>query len=141
MSTHLFDFIASWCNGSTQHFDCCSLCSNHKEATNIIYNMFGVSTNKEPIKGKYAKRVREDLMRMQEAQNSGKGLKFKIPTKRNIKIVNKDKVREYLIHLDKLGWSELIDSRWKDDITNIIKEYDPSVVQEDLDELYKIILI
>ena len=103
--------------------------------------MFGVSTNKEPIKGEYAKRVREYLIRMQEAQNSGKELKFKIPTKRNIKVVNKDKVREYLIHLDKLGWSELIDSRWKDDITNIIKEYDPSVLQEDLDELYKIILI
>jgi hypothetical protein len=44
-------------------------------------------------------------------------------------------------HLDDLGWSELIDSRWKEDITNIIKEYDPNVRQEDLEELYKLILI
>jgi hypothetical protein len=46
-----------------------------------------------------------------------------------------------VLHLDELGWSELIDSRWKDDITNIIKQYDPDVRQEDLEELYKLVLI
>ena len=97
--------------------------------------MFGVSGSKEPIKGVFAKKFLEELYRMKD----GKSKHPKLESKH--RIVYRDKVREYMLHLDELGWSELIDSRWKDDITNIIKEYDPNVRQEDLEELYKLVLI
>lgn len=97
--------------------------------------MFGVSGSKEPIKGVFAKKFLEELYRMKD----GKSKHSKIET--GHVVVHVDKVRDYMIHLDELGWSELIDSRWKEDITNIIKEYDPNVRQEDLEELYKLILI
>lgn len=97
--------------------------------------MFGVSGSREPIRGVFAKNILEELNRMKD----GKSKQPKLETKH--RIVYRDKVRDYMIHLDELGWSELIDSRWKEDITNIIKEYDPNARQEDLEELYKLILI
>lgn len=97
--------------------------------------MFGVSESKEPVKGEFAKKFLEELYRMKD----GKSKHSKIET--GHVVVHVDKVRDYMIHLDELGWSELIDSRWKEDITNIIKEYDPNVRQEDLEELYKLILV
>ena len=97
--------------------------------------MFGVSESKEPIKGEFAKKFLEELRRMKD----GKSKHTKIETKHVVVYV--DKVRDYINHLDNLGWSELIDSRWKEDITNIIKEYDPNARQEDLEELYKLILV
>ena len=97
--------------------------------------MFGVSGSTEPIKGEFAKKFLEELYKMKD----GKSKHSKIET--GHVVVHVDKVRDYMIHLDELGWSELIDSRWKDDITNIIKEYDPNVRQEDLEELYGIILV
>lgn len=96
--------------------------------------MFGVKESREPIRGKFAEKILEAIK-----MKNGKFKRDDLQTKH--RIVYRDKVREYILHLDELGWSELIDSRWKDDITNIIKEYDPNVRQEDLDELYKIILI
>lgn len=100
--------------------------------------MFGVKESREPIRGEFAKKILEAVIKMKNMKN-GKFKRDDLQTKH--RIVYRDKVREYMLHLDELGWSELIDSRWKDDITNIIKEYDPDVRQEDLDELYKIILI
>lgn len=96
--------------------------------------MFGVKESREPIRGEFAKKILEAIK-----IKNGKFKRDDLQTKH--RVVYRDKVREYIFHLDELGWSELIDSRWKDDITNIIKEYDPNVRQEDLDELYKIILI
>ena len=97
--------------------------------------MFGVKESREPIRGKFAKKILEAVAKSKK----GKFKRDDIQTKH--RIVYRDKVRDYLIHLDELGWSELIDSRWKEDITNIIKAYDPNVRQEDLEELYKLILI
>ena len=97
--------------------------------------MFGVSESKEPIKGEFAKNLLEELYRMKDRKSKHS----KLETRHGV--VHVDKVREYMFHLDELEWSELIDSRWKEDITNIIKEYDPNVRQEDLEELYKLILI
>jgi hypothetical protein len=96
--------------------------------------MFGVKESREPIRGEFAKKILEAIK-----IKNGKFKRDDLQTKH--RVVYRDKVREYILHLDELGWSELIDSRWKDDITNIIKQYDPNVRQEDLDELYKIILI
>ncbi len=98
--------------------------------------MFGVKESREPIRGKFAEKVLEEVTKLK------KGGKFKrddLQTKH--RIIYRDKVCDYMYHLDDLGWSELIDSRWKEDITNIIKEYDPDVRQEDLEELYRIILV
>lgn len=97
--------------------------------------MFGVSKSREPIRGEFAKKILEEINRMKE----GKSKHPKLETKHEVVYV--DKIRDYMNHLDNLGWSELIDSRWKEDITNIIKEYDPNVRQEDLEELYKLILV
>ena len=96
--------------------------------------MFGVKESREPIRGKFAQKILEAV----KAKN-GKFKRDDIQTKH--RIVYRDKVCDYMHHLDELGWSELIDSRWKDDIANIIKEYDPNVRQEDLEELYKLVLI
>ena len=97
--------------------------------------MFGVKESREPIRGKFAQKILEAVIKMK----NGKFKRDDLQPKH--RIVYRDRVREYMLHLDELGWSELIDSRWKDDITSIIKQYDPDVRQEDLDELYKIILI
>lgn len=97
--------------------------------------MFGVKESREPIRGKFAEKFLEAVIKSKKCKFRRDDLQTKH------RIVYQDKVREYMIHLNELGWSELIDSRWKDDITNIIKQYDPDVRQEDLDELYKIILI
>lgn len=96
--------------------------------------MFGVKESREPIRGEFTKKILEAIK-----MKNGKFKRDDLQTKH--RIVYRDKVREYILHLDELGWSELIDSRWKDDITNIIKEYDPNVRQEDLEELYKLILV
>ena len=97
--------------------------------------MFGVKESREPIRGKFAQKILEAVIKTK----NGKFKRDDLQPKH--RIVYRDKVCDYMHHLDELGWSELIDSRWKDDITNIIKQYDPNVRQEDLDELYKIILI
>lgn len=94
--------------------------------------MFGVKESREPIRGKFAEELLKGVTKNKLRQDD---------TQTKHRIVYQDKVREYMFHLDELGWSELIDSRWKDDITNIIKQYDPDVRQEDLEELYKLILI
>ena len=96
--------------------------------------MFGVKESREPIRGKFAEKILEAVK-----IKNGKFKRDDLQTKH--RIVYRDKVREYMLHLDELGWSELIDSRWKDDITNIIKQYDPDARQEDLEELYKLVLI
>lgn len=97
--------------------------------------MFGVKESREPIRGKFAEKLLEEVVKTK----NGKFKRDDLQTKH--RIVYRDKVCDYMHHLDDLGWSELIDSRWKDDITNIIKQYDPDVRQEDLEELYKLVLI
>ena len=97
--------------------------------------MFGVSESREPIRRVFAKNILEEINRMKDGKSKHPNFEIKH------EVVHVDKVRDYMIHLDELGWSELIDSRWKEDITNIIKEYDPNVRQEDLEELCKLILI
>lgn len=97
--------------------------------------MFGVRESREPIRGKFAEKILEVVNKSKK----GKFRRDDLQTKH--RVVYRDKVREYILHLEELGWSELIDSRWKDDITNIIKQYDPDVRQEDLEELYKLVLI
>jgi hypothetical protein len=97
--------------------------------------MFGVKESREPIRGKFAEKVLEDVIKMKNGEFKQNDFEIRH------EIVYRDRVCDYMHHLDDLGWSELIDSRWKEDITNIIKEYDPNVRQEDLEELYKLVLI
>lgn len=51
-----------------------------------------------------------------------------------------NKVQEYLILLQGLGWSDLIDSQWEPTIIDIIKNYDPNAKQEDIDTLLKVVI-
>lgn len=51
-----------------------------------------------------------------------------------------NKVQEYLQLLQDTGWSELIDSRWEEDIVKIIKDYDSNVKEEDIKQLLKLVI-
>jgi hypothetical protein len=54
---------------------------------------------------------------------------------------NKDYIREGLLCLQEEGWSDLIDSRWEDEVVNEIKTRIPNISDEDLNEILKIVLI
>ena len=54
---------------------------------------------------------------------------------------NKDIVREGLLCLQEQGWSDLIDSRWRDDVIKEIKERLPNISDEDLNEILNLVLI
>ena len=54
---------------------------------------------------------------------------------------NKDIVREGLLCLQEQGWSDLIDSRWRDDVIKEIKERLPNISDEDLNEILKLVLV
>ncbi len=53
---------------------------------------------------------------------------------------NKSKVGEYLRMLDDVGWSEIIDERWKDDVKNEILKYDPSASEADINYTLELVI-
>jgi hypothetical protein len=55
--------------------------------------------------------------------------------------MNKDIVREGLLCLQEEGWSDLIDSRWKDDVIKEIKGRIPNISDEDINEILKLVLV
>lgn len=54
--------------------------------------------------------------------------------------MSKDIIREGLLYLQEQGWSELIDSRWKDDVVKEIKTKLPNISDEDLNEILNLVL-
>ena len=56
-------------------------------------------------------------------------------------IMNRDIVREGLLYLQEQGWSDLIDSRWRDDVIKEIKTYIPNISDTDLNEILNLVLI
>ena len=54
---------------------------------------------------------------------------------------NKDIIREGLLCLQEQGWSDLIDSRWKDDVIKEIKNRIPNISDEDLNEILNLVLV
>ena len=54
---------------------------------------------------------------------------------------NRDIIREGLLCLQEQGWSDLIDSRWRDDVIKKIKGRLPNISDEDLDEILNLVLI
>jgi len=55
--------------------------------------------------------------------------------------MNRDIVREGLLCLQEEGWSDLIDSRWKDDVIKEIKTRIPNISDEDLNEILNLVLV
>ena len=51
-----------------------------------------------------------------------------------------NKIQEYLQLLEETGWSELIDSRWEEDVIRIIKNYDSNAKEEDIKQLLKLVI-
>lgn len=55
--------------------------------------------------------------------------------------MSKDMVREGLLCLQEEGWSDLIDSRWRDDVIKEIKTRIPNISDEDLNEILNLVLV
>lgn len=55
--------------------------------------------------------------------------------------MDRDKVREVLLYLEDAGWSDLIDSRWKNDLVNEITEKFPNLENEVLEEVLNLVLV
>lgn len=55
--------------------------------------------------------------------------------------MDKEKIRDVLLYLEDSGWSDLIDSHWKDDLTKEILEKFPNLEGEVLEEVLKLVLI
>ena len=55
--------------------------------------------------------------------------------------MNRDIIREGLLCLQEEGWSDLIDSRWKDEVIKEIKGRLPIISDEALNELLNLDLI
>lgn len=51
-----------------------------------------------------------------------------------------NKIQEYLQLLEDTGWSELIDSRWEEDVIKTIKDYDSNAKEEDIKQLLKLVI-
>lgn len=49
--------------------------------------------------------------------------------------------RIILEYLQEIGWSDLIDSRWRDKVTEDIRSEFPQVDDETLEEVLKIVLV
>ncbi|MBR1666814.1 MAG: hypothetical protein IJ693_00900 [Bacteroidaceae bacterium] len=45
------------------------------------------------------------------------------------------KIGKYLRYLDKEGWSELIDSRWKGEVKSMLKEKFPDMTEDEWDDM------
>ena len=54
---------------------------------------------------------------------------------------NKDIVKEGLLCLQEQGWSDLIDSRWRDEVIYEIKSRIPNISDEDLNEILNLVLV
>ena len=54
---------------------------------------------------------------------------------------NKDIIREGLLCLQEQGWSDLIDSRWRDDVIKEIKTRLPNISDEDLNGILNLVLV
>ena len=50
------------------------------------------------------------------------------------------KVGEYLRMLDDVGWSELIDERWKNDVKQTILDYDSSASEADIERVLELVI-
>lgn len=51
-----------------------------------------------------------------------------------------NKLQEYLQLLEETGWSELIDSRWEEDVIKIIKDYDSNAKDSDIKKVLKLVI-
>ena len=51
-----------------------------------------------------------------------------------------NKVQEYLQLLQDTGWSELIDSRWEEDVIRTIKEHDSNAKDSDIRKVLKLVI-
>lgn len=52
----------------------------------------------------------------------------------------KTKVQEYLQLLQDTGWSDLIDSRWEEDVIKTIKGHDSHAKDKDIQEVLKLVI-
>lgn len=55
-------------------------------------------------------------------------------------LIDKQLSSQVLKYLENIGWSELIDERWKDDVIEIIKTNFPQINKETLNHILKIII-
>ena len=55
--------------------------------------------------------------------------------------MNKDIIQDALLYLETQGWSDLIDSRWKEDVIKEIKDKIPNIPDEELNEVLKLVLV
>lgn len=53
----------------------------------------------------------------------------------------KDNVRNCLLLLEEKGWSELIDSRWTDEVIKTIKEKYPDMDDDTIQDVLKLVII
>lgn len=51
-----------------------------------------------------------------------------------------NKIQEYLQLLQDTGWSDLIDSRWEEDVIKTIKGHDPHAKDSDIREVLKLVI-
>lgn len=51
-----------------------------------------------------------------------------------------NKVQEYLQLLQDTGWSELIDSRWEEDVVRTIKGHDSNAKDSDIIAVLKLVI-
>ena len=51
-----------------------------------------------------------------------------------------NKIQEYLQLLQDTGWSELIDSRWEEDVIRTIKGHDSNAKDSDIREVLKLVI-
>ena len=51
-----------------------------------------------------------------------------------------NKVQEYLQLLQDTGWSDLIDSRWEEDVVRTIKGHDSHAKDEDIRKVLKLVI-
>lgn len=55
-------------------------------------------------------------------------------------LIDKQLSSQVLKYLENIGWSELIDDRWKDEVIEIIKTNFPQINEETLNYILKIII-
>jgi hypothetical protein len=54
---------------------------------------------------------------------------------------DKKLVREAIIYLDDLGWSELIDPRWENEVTDILTVKFPNITEKEIEKIFETILL
>lgn len=48
-------------------------------------------------------------------------------------------IRKYLVYLDEDGWSELIDSRWKDEVKEMLLAKFPDMTDEEWEQISSVV--